>query len=693
VKRRKLRWFSKLGGHPIFRAGGRLARFLVKSQIITIFFGLCVLGIVVGLLTRPAPGVFPYAELFDELQVVSYRDAPTDTSSRFVVQLCAGGKVFSQYDIDAQTFEPPPSGRSYARTITSTHYSPLRVRGHVGYGFWLEVPSRRSLLPEQYDELYQRTLSLMTPVSQITGVLGVLSGYSVGYRLGSWNGSLSSGGVQKRVLATPGLGAMVAREAWRRVLLEPVVMTGEEDATRFVAIAGTQQLYANFFRVALDDSNGFIAHEADRLDQLGHVQEARAMRAFAGAVRRAAQDSVHVSSADFEAVERWATLLDRRGHWVQGAIPPPGEERIKLMGTLAWYGLAPPQQNVDRVWVGPRMLVHVGDTEGFVADVIPETGTGCPISWRPRLHEENKDASAMVGAWLADRPEFTALIVFGQRIAHGLAKAQQQLARLTARPRTHPTQAPRAAPPSVDAAVAHRAPTILPVESKQSDTYSFRFLSSGGEASIRVVAGDSTRAAAAALAAEAVVKRGDPSTSGAGEAPSGRDSTTGPPWLSQGARTAVGRAVDEAADTLRAWGVHDALIELPGTALALGVSAGGEAWSPKVRDPRGRVSAIARLRLTARQALATSTGLESSQGLIGVAVIAADAQTAARWSASLLALGPTEARAVARQHSEFAAVLIEAGTDGHDVIAVESDLRGRFVLDGQAESLFRVELF
>jgi len=175
VKKRKLRWFPKLGAHPLVRAGGRLARFLVKSQILTIFFGLCVLGILVGLLTRPAPGVFPYAELFDQLQVVSYRDAPTDTSSRFVVQLCAGGKVFSQYDVDAQEFEPPPSGRSYARTITSTHYSPLRVRGHVGYGFWLEVPSRRSLLPEQYDELYQRTLNLMTPVSQITGVLGVLS--------------------------------------------------------------------------------------------------------------------------------------------------------------------------------------------------------------------------------------------------------------------------------------------------------------------------------------------------------------------------------------------------------------------------------------------------------------------------------------------------------------------------------------
>jgi ApbE family protein len=696
------------GRGPLFRAGGRLGRSLLRSPILRVFLGLCILGFIVGAQTRPATGTFPYAELFDQLQVVSYRDAPTDTSSRFVVQLCAGGRVFSQYDIETRSFQAPPSGRSYSRTITGTHYVPLRVRGHVGYGFWLDVPSRRALLPEQFDELYQRTLSFVKPVSQITGVLGILSGYSVGYRLGARNGSLSSRAVQQRVLATPNLGRMIAREAWRRVLLEPAVMTGEEEATRFAAVTSTHRLYANFFRVALDDSNGFVPREAARLEQLGHVQDARAMLAFARAARRAAQDSIHMANADFEAVERWATLLDQRGHWVHGATPPPGEERIKLMGTLAWYGLAPPGQNVDRVWVGPRMLVRVGDTEGFVADEIPGTEAGCPISWRGRLGEANSGASAMVGAWLADRPEFTALAVLGRRIAHRLGSTYQHLADLRSRPQIAPDERPRIAGGGVEAAFAHRTPTILSevTERGRGDTYAFQFPSMGGGASIRLVAADSAQATALARAAQAVVERVEPSWGGAGatevgEAPRAGndiDSTTVTPWTPHGAladraRMAASYAVDEAGDTLLARGVRDALIELPGTALALGTSTAGEPWSPALRDPRGRIPSIARLRLAPGQALATSARRERSQGLIGVAVVAADARTAARWTATLLDLDIGEARAQARQHPEIAAVLIEGMNEGREVIWVEADLEDRFVLGAQAQTLFRVESF
>ena len=80
------------------RAGRKVLRFLFTSQILTIFFGLCALGLFVGVQTRPAPGTFPWAEIFDQMQVVSYRDAPSDTTSRFVVQLCAGGRVFSQLE-------------------------------------------------------------------------------------------------------------------------------------------------------------------------------------------------------------------------------------------------------------------------------------------------------------------------------------------------------------------------------------------------------------------------------------------------------------------------------------------------------------------------------------------------------------------------------------------------------------------
>lgn len=472
MKKRKLRSLSmfrvgrrpslRLRG-PLARLGGRLGRFLLRSQILTVFLGLCLLGILVGAQTRPAQETFPAAELFDQMSVVSYRESPSDTSARFVVQLSAGGKVFREYDVDARTFLPPSRGRSYARTITGTTYAPLKVRGHVGYGFWLDVPdsARRALLPEQFEELYRTTLGFVKPVSQITGVLGILSGYSVGYRIGAWNSSLGSRRVQERVLATPDLGRMIAREAWRRVLLEPVVMSGEDDVSRFAAVAGTHRIYASFFRLALDDSNGFIPREAARLEALGRNDEARAMLAFAGAVQRAARDSVELGSGDFEAVERWAGLLDRRGHWVQGAIPPPGEERIKLLGTLAWYGLAPPGQHVDRVWVGPRMLVRAGGTEGFVADEIPRTGSGCPTSWRARLNEDHTGAWAMAGAWFADRPEFGALVVFGRRVAGGVAGASRQLAALRARDREVPVAS--APPPlrDVGARFAGRTPLVI----------------------------------------------------------------------------------------------------------------------------------------------------------------------------------------------------------------------------------------
>src|SRR5206468_9348882 len=126
---------------------------------------------------------------------------------------------------------------------------------------------------------------------------------------------------------------------------------------------------------------GFIPREAERLAHLGHVEASQAMLDFTAAVRRAAAD-VPVTSADFSAVERWASLLVRRGHWAYNAIPPAGEERSRYLGMLAWYGVAPPTSEVDRVWVGPRLLVREGETEGFVADEIPATGVGCPIAWR-----------------------------------------------------------------------------------------------------------------------------------------------------------------------------------------------------------------------------------------------------------------------------------------------------------------------
>lgn len=690
MKRRKLRSLSmfRIGrrpsfrvGRPLARLGGRLARFLLRSQILTVFIGLCLLGILVGAQTRPAKETFPAAELFDQMSVVSYRESPTDTSARFVVQLAAGGKVFRQYDVDARTFLPPSRGRSYARTITGTTYAPLKVRGHVGYGFWLDVPdsTRRALLPEQFEELYRTTLGFVKPVSHLTGILGILSGYSVGYRIGAWNSSLSSRRVQERVLATPDLGRMIAREAWRRVLLEPVVMSGEDDATRFAAVAGTHRLYASFFRLALDDSNGFIPREAARLEALGRSYEARTMLAFAGAVQRAARDSVELGSADFEAIERWASLLDRRGHWVQGAIPPPGEERIKLLGTLAWYGLAPPGQHVDRVWVGPRMLVRVGETEGFVADEIPRTGPGCPTSWRARLGEDHTGAWAMAGAWFADRPEFGALVAFGRRVAGGVAGASRRLAAWRTRERE---VAGLPAPPplrDVGARFAERTPVVIetaetfepggePGRERGREAYDQPFVVPGGEGRIVLVGADSAGAAGHARAARTVLAGVDSARVGAG-------------------------AAEAMADTLRARGVRDAMIRLPGVAVALGVSASGEPWNVAIPDPRGRVPSVGRLQLLPGQVIATSSRADPAGGWIVVAVVASDAGTAEVWSGSLAALTPAEARDRVRGRADLHAVLIEPGTHGPDVLWVESSLKDRLLLEPDPGHLFRVEYF
>jgi hypothetical protein len=402
----------------------RIGRFLLKSQLLTIFLALCALGFWAGTRVRPEPGTVPFDQLFENLSVLSYREAPSDSQARFVVELAAGGRVFQEYDIDTRRFADPVRGHHYRRSISGTRYSALRVRGHVARGFWLELPSSSalSLLPHQFDELYRVTLDYVKPVSIVTTVLGTLSGYSIGYRMATWSSSLSNPAVQQRLLATPGMGRMIAREAWKRVLLEPVVMSDESDARRFAAVQGTQRVYTNFFKLALNDSDGFIPREAARLDSAGRTREARVMLAFARAVNHAAQDTCDLTSADFGAIENWASLLDRGGHWTSGATPAPGEERMAYFGTLTWYGIAPATGDERRIWVGPRVLVRQGDTEGFVADEIPSSPVGRPIAWVPWLSDEEMTMSnhAWTAQWMASSREFAPLVQLGTGIARRL---------------------------------------------------------------------------------------------------------------------------------------------------------------------------------------------------------------------------------------------------------------------------------
>jgi hypothetical protein len=236
------------------RAGG----LIFKSYILAIWVGLCVLGYVIGTQARPDPDRIPHDELFENLRVLSYREAPSDTAIHYVAELTARGKVFRHFDVESRRFIPPTEGHEYWRSVTGTRYAPLEVRGHVERGVWLELPdsSMKSIVPEQFDELYNSTIGLVNPVSFIASAVGILSGYSVGYRLATWESSLSSRAVQERFLASPGVGRLVAREAWRRVALEPAMVYADKDPTRFAEVNGRQRLYANFFKVALNDSNG-----------------------------------------------------------------------------------------------------------------------------------------------------------------------------------------------------------------------------------------------------------------------------------------------------------------------------------------------------------------------------------------------------------------------------------------------------
>ena len=401
-----------------------VAKFLLKSKLLMVLLVLCAFGFWAGMRSTQNDTSIPFEELFENMSVLSYRESPSDTSVKFVVELAARGRVFRQYDLDTRTFMPPVRGRDYGRSISGTRYRPLRIRGHVDRGFWLELPdsSEHALLPDQFEELYRSTLDFVKPVSTVTVVLGTLSGYSIGYRAATWSTSLANPKVQDHVLAIPNMGRAIAREAWRRVLLEPVIMTRESDADRFASVRGMQRLYTNFFRLALADSDRFIPQEVTRLDSLGRSRDARVMLSFAEAARRAASDTCDLRSADFRAIEDWASLLERRGHWAGGTAPEPREDRMRYYGTLAWYGIAPANNDDQRIWMGPRFLVREGDMEGFVADEIPLTGIGCPISWRPWLRRDNGAMANNVwtAQWVRDSRQVAQAVDFGREVAQKL---------------------------------------------------------------------------------------------------------------------------------------------------------------------------------------------------------------------------------------------------------------------------------
>ena len=382
------------------RFAWRAARKALMSGVLLGFLGLCLLGFLVGREEVRNPIPIPTEQVFDNLQVYSYRDSPSDTTVHFVVELTAFGKPFAEYDVDQRRFVTSGFGRRYDRAFSGAHYSRLRLRGHAGEGCWIAVPdsSTMALTQGQFDELTRKTLDYVKPFGVVTGMLGICSGYSIGYRLGQWEASIANPRVQRALLATPGVQRVITREAWRRVLLEPSFMSSQPDAATFAAVLDQQRLYNRFYLLALEDTSGFVRHEADRLMAADQPEYARAMTSFAAAVRRANTDSVTLTSHDFRAIETWASMLFSRGHWASYVRDTTDDARFRYLGALAHYNLSPPEgptssgRHARQVWIGPRALVKVDGEEGYISDEIPATRLGCPLGWKPFLLPGSREA-------------------------------------------------------------------------------------------------------------------------------------------------------------------------------------------------------------------------------------------------------------------------------------------------------------
>lgn len=175
---------------------------------------------------------------------------------------------------------------------------------------------------------------------------------------------------------------------------------------------------------------------------------------------------------------------------------------------------------------------------------------------------------------------------------------------------------------------------------------------------------------------------------------------------------AKGYAVQVAAESLRAHGVKDALVDVSGNMYALGHPPGADAWRIGIRDPRDRVRYFASVALR-EQGISTSGQYEQfiaangktyghilnprtghpAEGLISVTLVSPSAYTCDAWDTPLFVLGAREAKRVVRTRRDIAAVLVEPGRGGRDTVWVEQNLRDRFHFEPTADSLFVVKYF
>jgi thiamine biosynthesis lipoprotein len=83
----------------------------------------------------------------------------------------------------------------------------------------------------------------------------------------------------------------------------------------------------------------------------------------------------------------------------------------------------------------------------------------------------------------------------------------------------------------------------------------------------------------------------------------------------------------------------------------------------------------------------------SATGSTSVTVVSRRAMAADAWATALFVLGPDQARRVARERDDLAAVIIEPVRDGEVIIWVEEALRARFNLADKLEIKPTVRFF
>lgn len=176
---------------------------------------------------------------------------------------------------------------------------------------------------------------------------------------------------------------------------------------------------------------------------------------------------------------------------------------------------------------------------------------------------------------------------------------------------------------------------------------------------------------------------------------------------------AKGYAVDVAAESLRARGFGNALVDLSGNMAAIGSAPGSvQGWRIGIRDPRDRVPYVARLSIK-DQCISTSGQYEQfvaqdgrayghildprtgrpAEGLISVTVVSPSAMECDGWDTPLFVMGPAAARRKALALGHLDAILIQPGVGNVDTMWVESTLRDRLILEPTAQSFIHVRYF